>query len=114
MGYEHREDAVGGAGNVKHTYTHTHSVPRDTQGGWSLMRGWDSILKRVSVAPPLIKLMGNEHLEYAECVWGSENGKHKNTHTHTHSFPRDTQDGCSTEQGSDGILTHGGVAPLLI
>ena len=27
MGYEHREDAVGGggAGNVKHTHTHTHT-----------------------------------------------------------------------------------------
>ena len=23
VGYEHREDAVGGAGNVKHTHTHT-------------------------------------------------------------------------------------------
>ena len=23
MGYEHREDAVGGAGNVKHTHTYT-------------------------------------------------------------------------------------------
>ena len=36
MGYEHREDSVGvgGAGNGKNT--HTHSVPRDTQGRWSL------------------------------------------------------------------------------
>ena len=36
MGYEHREDAVGGAGKGKHIHTHTHSVPRDTQDGWSL------------------------------------------------------------------------------
>ena len=35
MGYEHWEDAVGGegAGNVKHTHRHTHSFPRDAQGG---------------------------------------------------------------------------------
>ena len=38
MGYEHREYAVGvgEAGYSQHTQTHTHSVPRDTQGGWSL------------------------------------------------------------------------------
>ena len=36
MSYEHREDAVGGAGKGKHIHTHTHSVPRDTQDGWSL------------------------------------------------------------------------------
>ena len=36
MGYEHREDAVGGVGSRQcqtHTHIHTHSVPRDTQGG---------------------------------------------------------------------------------
>ena len=50
MGYEHQEDALGGggAGNAKHT--HTHSVPRDTQGGWSLKQGSDAILTHVSVA----------------------------------------------------------------
>ena len=36
MSYEHREDAVGGAGKGKHIHTHTHSVPRDTHDGWSL------------------------------------------------------------------------------
>ena len=39
MGFELREDAVGGGGSRKchtHIHTHTHSVPRDTQGGWSL------------------------------------------------------------------------------
>ena len=37
MGYEHREDAMGGWGacNGKHTHIHTHSVARDTQDGWS-------------------------------------------------------------------------------
>ena len=34
MGYEHREDAVGGGGSRQwQTHTHTHSVPHDTQGG---------------------------------------------------------------------------------
>ena len=36
MSYEHREEAVGGAGKGKHIHTHTHSAPRDTQDGWSL------------------------------------------------------------------------------
>ena len=36
MSYEHREDAVGGKGKGKHIHTQTHSVPRDTQDGWSL------------------------------------------------------------------------------
>ena len=53
FGYEHREDAVGGAGNVKHTHTHTHThtVSRMTQGGWSLGQGSDAILAHVGVAP---------------------------------------------------------------
>ena len=42
---------VGGAGNGKHT--HTHSVPRDTQGGWSFGRESDAILTHVGVARPL-------------------------------------------------------------
>ena len=33
--HEHREDAVGGTGNGKHTHT---QCPRDTQGGWSLRK----------------------------------------------------------------------------
>ena len=51
LGNQHREDAVGvwGAGNVKHT--HTHNVPRDTQGGWSLGQGSDAISTHVGVAP---------------------------------------------------------------
>ena len=32
MGSERREDAVGGGGS-RQCQTHTHSVPRDTQGG---------------------------------------------------------------------------------
>ena len=74
MGYEHREDEVevGGAGNGKHTHTLTHSVPRDTQGGWSLVQGWDAILTHVSVAPPPIKLMGYEHQGGRSGGWGSK------------------------------------------
>ena len=45
----------GKAGNGKHTQTHTHtytnSVPRDTQGGWSLGQGSNATLTNVSVAP---------------------------------------------------------------
>ena len=67
MGYEQREDVlgVGGAGKGKHTHIHTHSVPRDTQGGWSLGQRTDAILTHVSVAPPLLKLVGYEHREDA-------------------------------------------------
>ena len=37
MGYEHRGDAVGGGGSGQwQTHTHSTSVPRDTQGAWSL------------------------------------------------------------------------------
>ena len=39
---------VGGAGNGKHT--HTHSVPCDTHGGWNLDRGSDAILTHVGEA----------------------------------------------------------------
>ena len=46
MGYEHREDAVGGGGSKQcqiHTHTHTQSVHRDTQDGWSLGQRSDAI-----------------------------------------------------------------------
>ena len=36
MGCEHLGDAVGGWGVWAMANTYTHSVPRDTQGGWSL------------------------------------------------------------------------------
>ena len=66
MGYKHREDAVCGAGEAGNgKYTHTQSVPRDTQDGWSLGEGLDAILTHVSVARPLTKLMGYVHQEYA-------------------------------------------------
>ena len=60
MGYEHREDTVGGggAGNGKHTQTHTHThtqCPRDTQGGWSNGQRSEAVLTHVSVAPPPFK-----------------------------------------------------------
>ena len=107
-----------------HTHTHTQSVPRDTQGGWSLVQGSDAILTHVCLAPPLIKLMGCEHRENAVGLGGAGDGKHTHTHTptptpththtHTHSVPRDTQGGWSFVQGSDAILTHVCLAPPLI
>ena len=70
-----------GAGNGKHTqtYTHTHSVPRDTQGGWSFEQGFAAILTHVVVARPLIKLTGYEHRDDAVGGGGAGSG----THTHT-------------------------------
>ena len=51
MGYEHREDAVGGGGSRQwQTHTHTYNVPRDTQDGWSLGQGSKAMLTHVSVA----------------------------------------------------------------
>ena len=85
MGYEHREDTVGGGGSMQcqtHTCKRTHSVPRDTQGGWNLGQGSDAILTHVSVAAPLIKLMCNEHREY---VVGGGGSRQYQTHTHTHT-----------------------------
>ena len=53
---------MGGGGSMQcQTHTHTHSVTRDTQDGWRLGQGSDAILTHVSVATPLIKLMGNDH-----------------------------------------------------
>ena len=82
MGHEDREDAlgVGGAGKGEHTHIYTHSVSRDAQGVWRLGEGTDAILTHVSVAPPLIKLIGYEHREDAEGGGGS---KQCQTHTHT-------------------------------
>ena len=84
IGYEYREDALGlgGAGNDKHT--HTHIVPRDTQGGWSLEKGSDANLIHVSMARPLFKLIGYDHREDSVGGVGARNGKH--THKHTVSL----------------------------
>ena len=83
---------VGGACNGKHTHTHIHSVPRDTQGGWSLGQGSDAILTHVSMARPLTNLMGYVHREKA--VWGWRSRQlQTHTNTHTHTVPRDTQGG---------------------
>ena len=86
MGYEQRRKQWGSgekamAHTHTHTHTHTHSVPRETQNGWSLGQGSDVILTNVSVAPPLIKLVGYEHREYAVVGGGAGYGIH--THTHT-------------------------------
>ena len=63
-------------------------------------------MTHVSVAPPLIKLMGYEHREEAVGGEGSRQWQiHTHTHTHTQSVLRDTQDGWSLGQGSDAILT---------
>ena len=51
MGYEHRDDAVGGGGRRKgQTHTHTQCL-QDTHGGWSLWQGSGAILTDVRVAP---------------------------------------------------------------
>ena len=93
MNIERTKRGVGRAGNGKHT--HTYNVLRDAQDGWSLRQGSDAILTHVSVARPLIKLMGYEHREYAVGGGGADCGKHTQTHTHTqtNNVPRDTQDG---------------------
>ena len=94
--------------------THTQSVPRDTKDGWSLWQGSDAILTHVSVAPPLIKLMGYEHREDAVGGEGSRQWQtHTNTHTrtHTHSVPCNQQGGRSLGQRSEAILTHVSEAP---
>ena len=70
---------VGGMANT-HTQTHTHSVPRDKQGGWSLGRESDAILTHEGMAYPLTKRLGNEH---REDVVGVGEQAMANTHSHT-------------------------------
>ena len=96
-----------------HTHKRTHSVLCDTQGGWNLGQGSDAILTHVSVALPLIKLMG---FELGEAQWGAGSaGTVKHTHTHTHTqCPRDTQGRWSLGHVTDAILTHVSVAAPLI
>ena len=79
---------MGGPGKGQHT----HSVHRDTQGGWSHVQGSDTILTHVVVAPPLIKSFGYEHREDAVGV-----GEHAmaNTHTHTVTLVIHRMDGAS-------------------
>ena len=79
IGYEEREDTWEQARANTHTYT--HSVHRDTQDGWSLEQGSDTILTHVSLALQLIKLMGYEHRAVAVGGVGAGNGKHTQTHT---------------------------------
>ena len=77
---------MGEAGNIKHT--HTHSVTRDTQDGWSLGQGPDVILTNVGVAPHLLNYWA---MNIERTHWGV-GGESNVKHTHTHSVPRDTQD----------------------
>ena len=79
VGYEHWEDAVGG-GEQAMANTHTHIVPHDKQGGWSLRQCSEAVLTHVSVAPPLIKLVGYEHQEDTVGDGGGDTGKHTRTH----------------------------------
>ena len=54
MGYENREDSMGGGGSRQwqtHKHTHTQSVLRHTQDGWSLGQRKYAILSHVGVAP---------------------------------------------------------------
>ena len=71
-----------GVGGSKqwHTHMHTHIVPRDTTGGWSLGQGSDAILTHVGVVGPLMKLMGYEHREDAVGV-----GEQAMEIAHTHA-----------------------------
>ena len=83
---------VWGACNGKHTHTHTHCVPRDTEGGWNPEQGIDHHIYTCWRGPPRIKLMDYEHRE--DAVRGGRN-RQCQTHTHTHSVPRDTKGGWS-------------------
>ena len=69
---------------MANTHSHTHSVPRDTHGGWSFEQGLDAILTYVGVDQPLLN---NWAVNIGRTEWevgGECNGKH--THTHT-QFP---------------------------
>ena len=96
------------------THTHTDSVARDTQVGWSLGQGSDAILTHVCVARQLFKLRAMNIARTQWLVGGACNGKHThtNTHTHPHSVPRNTQDGWKLGQDSDAILAHEGWSTL--
>ena len=52
---------VGGLGKGQNT----HSVHRDTQGGWRHGQGSNTILTHAGVARTLIKSLGYEHREDA-------------------------------------------------
>ena len=66
------------------THTRTHTFPRDTQDGLTLRQESDAVLTRVSMAHPVIKLMGYEHREHAVGGGGCRQGQ-TYTHTHTHT-----------------------------
>ena len=68
---------------MANTYTHayTHTIPRDTQVGWSIGQGSDAILTHVGLALPLNDLVGYEHRKDAVGGGGSKQWK-KHTHTH--------------------------------
>ena len=87
----------GKAGNGKHTQTHTHthtnSVPRDTQGGWSLGQGSNATLTHVSVA---LHSLNQWAMKIGRTQWGV--GDQAMANTHTHGVTRDKQCGWSLGQ----------------
>ena len=78
--------------------THTHSVPRDTQGGRSLGQESGAILTHVSRLRLILArgLIGYEHQEDAVGGGGSKLWQtHTNTHTYTLSLVKHRADGAS-------------------
>ena len=71
---------VGGAGNGKHTHTHDVPVIHRVVEPRAMIRSNHDACRR---GPPLIKLMGYEHLEDA---LGGGRSRQRQTHTHT-EFP---------------------------
>ena len=97
IGYEHWEDAVDDGGSrqwLTNTHTHTHRVPRDTHGRWSLGQGSDAMLAHVGVARTLIELVGYDHREDAVVGGGSRQWQTQ-AHTHTVFLVKHRADGAS-------------------
>ena len=89
MGYEHRDDVVGGggAGNVKHTHTHTQSPLCYTR--W--MEPPEKIGRNLDTCRcghPLFKFLGYEHEDEAVGGMGSRQWQ-------PHGVSRDTHGGWS-------------------
>ena len=106
MSYDHREDAVGGAGKGKHIHTHrTVSLVIHRMDGASARIGhkidtrWRAPTNQI-----------NGHCTPGGRSWGWGEGACSCKHTHTHSVTRDILDGWSLGRGSDTILTHVGEA----
>ena len=102
----------GGGGSKQwqtHAHTYTHTVSRDTQGGWSPAKESEAILPHIGLVLLLIKLMVYGHHKDAVGVGGAGNGKHIHTRIQTHS-PSGYTGWMEHWTGSDTNLTHVGVA----